>query len=152
VARSGCSWLQLPHESPLGQTLFRYFKQWPADSTADRIYDVLRDRVRDGAGWDPVASAAIVHAQMRILMRWLRLSDASGDPVPRFAFNAGHDPTALCVDLAGTRAQIAVRTYDHRVLCRDPPPREPGTTGRPAAPKSGESARRSSRPGRRCRR
>jgi hypothetical protein len=65
--RRSCAWrgagvrgLQLPHESPLGQTLFRYFKQWPADSTADRIYDVLRDRVRDGAGWDPVASAAIV--------------------------------------------------------------------------------------------
>jgi transposase len=63
VVRSGCSWRQLPHDFPPWQTVFWYFKQWRADGTTDRIHDALRDRVRDGAGRDPMASAAIVDAQ-----------------------------------------------------------------------------------------
>jgi transposase len=46
-----------------GATVFCYFKQWRADGTVDRIHDALRDRVRDVAGRDPMASAGIVDAQ-----------------------------------------------------------------------------------------
>jgi transposase len=63
VVRTGCSWRQLPHDFPPWQTVFWYFKQWRADGTTDWIHDALRDRVRDGAGRDPMASAAIVDAQ-----------------------------------------------------------------------------------------
>jgi transposase len=63
VVRSGCSWRQLPHDFPPWQTVFWYFKQWRADGTTDWIHDALRDRVQDGAGRDPMASAAIVDAQ-----------------------------------------------------------------------------------------
>jgi hypothetical protein len=60
-----------------------------------------------------------------------RLRPAAGDPVPLFVFDAGYDPIALTVDLAEVRAQIAVRIRDDRVFYADPPPREPGTKGRP---------------------
>lgn len=63
VVRTGCSWRQLPRDFPPWQTVFWYFKQWRADGTVDRLHDALRDRVRDGAGRDPMASAAIVDAQ-----------------------------------------------------------------------------------------
>ena len=43
--------------------MFWYFKQWRADGTTDRLHDALRDRVRDAAGRDPMASAGIVDAQ-----------------------------------------------------------------------------------------
>ena len=36
---------------------------WRDDGTVDRIHDALRDRVRDAAGRDPMASAGIVDAQ-----------------------------------------------------------------------------------------
>jgi transposase len=63
VVRTGCSWRQLPHDFPPWATVFWYFKQWRADGTVDRIHNALRDRVRDGDGRDPMASAAIVDAQ-----------------------------------------------------------------------------------------
>jgi transposase len=63
VVRTGCSWRQLPHDFPPWQTVFWYFKKWRADGTVDRLHDALRNRVRDGAGRDPMASAAIVDAQ-----------------------------------------------------------------------------------------
>jgi transposase len=63
LVRTGCSWRQLPHDFPPWQTVFWYFTQWRSDGTVDRIHDALRDRVRDSAGRDPMASAAIVDAQ-----------------------------------------------------------------------------------------
>jgi transposase len=63
VVRTGCSWRQLPHDFPPWQTVFWYFKRWRADCTVDRLHDALRDQLRDGAGRDPMASAAIVDAQ-----------------------------------------------------------------------------------------
>src|SRR5512140_3730601 len=63
VVRTGCSWRQLPHDFPPWATVFWYFKQWRADGTVDRIHDALRDRVRDVAGRDPLASAGMVDAQ-----------------------------------------------------------------------------------------
>src|SRR5262249_44009644 len=63
VVRTGCSWRQLPCDFPPWQTVFWYFRQWRADGVVDRIHDTLRDRVRDAAGRDPMASAGIVDAQ-----------------------------------------------------------------------------------------
>ncbi|MFH0750281.1 MAG: NF041680 family putative transposase [Chloroflexota bacterium] len=51
--------------------------------------------------------------------------------VPLFVFDAGYDPIALSVDLAGTRAQVLVRIRSDRVFATDPVPPTPGTRGRP---------------------
>ncbi|MDD4866096.1 MAG: IS5 family transposase [Mycobacterium sp.] len=63
VNRTGCAWRQLPHDFPPWATVFWYFKQWRQEGVVDRLHDTLRDRVRDAAGRDPMASAGCVDAQ-----------------------------------------------------------------------------------------
>ena len=63
VARTGCSWRQLPHDFPPWETVYWYFQRWTADGTTDRIHQALRDAVRDAAGRDPLASAGVVDSQ-----------------------------------------------------------------------------------------
>ena len=63
VLRTGCAWRLLPHDLPPWQTVYWYFKRWRDDGTVDRLHDALRDRLRDGVGRDPMASAGIVDAQ-----------------------------------------------------------------------------------------
>jgi len=63
LLRTGCSWRRLPHDLPPWQTLYWYFKRWRDGGGVDRVHDALRDRLRDRAGRDPMASAGIVDAQ-----------------------------------------------------------------------------------------
>ena len=63
VLRTGGAWRQLPADFPPWQTVYWYFKRWRDDGTVDRVHDALRDRLRDQAGRDPMASAGIVDAQ-----------------------------------------------------------------------------------------
>ena len=63
VNRTGCAWRQLPHDFPPWATVFWYFKIWREDGVMDRLHDALRDRVRDAAGRDPMASAGCIDAQ-----------------------------------------------------------------------------------------
>lgn len=46
ISRTGCQWRYLPRDFPPKSTVWRYFKQWRADGTLDRIHDALRTRVR----------------------------------------------------------------------------------------------------------
>jgi hypothetical protein len=46
-------------------------------------------------------------------------------------FDAGYDPVQLTVDLAEVPVAVLVRLRSDRCFYHDPPPRPPGTTGRP---------------------
>jgi hypothetical protein len=87
---------------------------WPADA---RRIDPRED------------PAAVTLDQVRGVAA--RLGDAG--PVPLFVFDAGssYDPAVLTHELASDRVQLLVRLRKNRVLLRDPPPRVPGTSGRP---------------------
>lgn len=63
VLRTGCAWRYLPKDFPPWETVFWYFCRWRKDGTVDRVHNALRDRVRDAAGRDPMASAGIVDSQ-----------------------------------------------------------------------------------------
>jgi transposase len=63
VLRTGCAWRLLPHDLPPWQTVYGHFARWRDDGTVDRVHEALRDRVRDEADRDPMASAGIVDAQ-----------------------------------------------------------------------------------------
>ena len=52
-------------------------------------------------------------------------------PLPLFVLDAGYDPIALTVGLAGARAQLVVRIRSDRVFHPDPTPRPAGAVGRP---------------------
>jgi hypothetical protein len=79
-------------------------------------------RLHPGEGAGPVA-AAQVHALLARLP-----ADAA---TPLLVFDAGYDAAQLTVDLADADAAILVRLRADRCWYADPPPRSPGTTGRP---------------------
>ena len=63
VLRTGCSWRSLPHDFPVWQTVYDYFRLWRLDGTWERIHDALRDQVRTAAGREVSPSAAIIDSQ-----------------------------------------------------------------------------------------
>lgn len=121
VVRTGCSWRQLPLDFPPWQTVFWYFALWRADGTVDRLHDALRDRVRDAAGRDLMASAAIVDAQS------VKGADTVG--ADSRGFDAGKkvngrkrhvvvDTTGLLLAVIITAASVQDRDGARRVLDR----------------------------------
>jgi hypothetical protein len=55
----------------------------------------------------------------------------AGRPVPLVVFDAGYDSAQLTLDLAEERVAVLVRLRSGRCFYPDPPPRAPGSTGRP---------------------
>jgi hypothetical protein len=72
-------------------------------------------------------TVAVTAAQVTALVTRLGRTAA----VPLFVFDAGYDPIALTVALAGVRAQLLVRIRGDRVFYREPPARPAGALGRP---------------------
>jgi hypothetical protein len=54
-----------------------------------------------------------------------------GGAVPLFVFDGGYDSAQLTLDLANAPAAVLVRLRSDRCFYADPPPRAPGSTGRP---------------------
>jgi Transposase DDE domain len=94
---------------------------WERNSWAAPL-DVARIPPRE----DTVRTTA---AQLTQLVQRLELGP--DDPIPLAVFDGGYDPIGLTLDLADTRCQVLVRIRDDRVFYHDPPPRHPGSTGRP---------------------
>jgi DDE superfamily endonuclease len=65
--------------------------------------------------------------QVRALLERL----PAGGPVPWFVFDGGYDSAQLTLDLAEVPAAVLVRLRSDRCFYADPPPRPPGSTGRP---------------------
>src|SRR5512132_158913 len=65
--------------------------------------------------------------QVRTLLERL----PAGGSVPWFVFDGGYDSAQLSLDLADAQAAVLVRLRSDRCFYADPPPRPPGSTGRP---------------------
>jgi hypothetical protein len=65
--------------------------------------------------------------QVRALLERLPASEA----VPWFIFDGGYDSAQLTLDLADLPVAVLVRLRSDRCFYADPPPRPPGSTGRP---------------------
>jgi transposase len=63
VLRSGCSWRMLPHDLPPWGTVHYYYRRFRRDGTWLQVHDLLRAKVRRGAGRHPQPSAAILDSQ-----------------------------------------------------------------------------------------
>ena len=66
-------------------------------------------------------------AQIRTLLARL----PAGGPIPWLVFDAGYDSAQLSLDLADAAVAVLVRLRADRCFYADPPPRPPGTSGRP---------------------
>jgi transposase len=63
LARTGCSWRQLPHDFPPWGTVHWYYRCFRLDGTWQKIHDALREKVRVADGRKASPSAAIVDSQ-----------------------------------------------------------------------------------------
>jgi hypothetical protein len=91
----------------------------------------------DRDSWTAPVDAARLHplddtdqtaaAQVHALLGRLPANGA----VPLFVFDAGYDSAQLSLDLADAPAAVLVRLRSDRCFYADPPPRLPGSTGRP---------------------
>jgi DDE superfamily endonuclease len=87
---------------------------WTAPVDARRLHP-LDDTDQTAAG------------QVRALLARL----PAGGPLPWFVFDAGYDSAQLSLDLADLPVAVLVRLRSDRCFYADPPPRPPGTGGRP---------------------
>jgi hypothetical protein len=91
----------------------------------------------DRDSWTAPVDAARLHplddtdqtaaAQVRALLARL----PADDRMPWFVFDGGYDSAQLTLDLAEVPVAVLVRLRADRCFYADPPPRPPGTTGRP---------------------
>jgi putative transposase len=63
VVRSGCAWRMIPHDLPLWQTVYGYFRVFRAEGVWTRVHDRLREKVRKADGRESTPSAAIIDSQ-----------------------------------------------------------------------------------------
>lgn len=63
INRTGVQWRYLPHDFPFWSHVYYYFRKWSRDGTWRRINDLLREKVRLGAGKLADPSAAIIDSQ-----------------------------------------------------------------------------------------
>ena len=63
VSKSGCHWRLLPHDFPVWQTVYMYFRDWQDDGTWKTLHDFLRRKIRRADGRNGSASAAIIDSQ-----------------------------------------------------------------------------------------
>lgn len=61
--RTGVQWRYLPHDFPFWSHVYYYFRKWSRDGTWRHINDLLRTKVRLGAGKLIEPSAAIIDSQ-----------------------------------------------------------------------------------------
>jgi hypothetical protein len=69
--------------------------------------------------------------QAAVQVRALLARLPAGGPVPLVVFDGGYDSAQLTLDLAEAPVAVLVRLRSNRCFYADPPPRGPGSTGRP---------------------
>jgi DDE superfamily endonuclease len=91
----------------------------------------------DRDSWTAPVDAARLHPlddtdqQAAVQIRALLARLPAGGPVPWFVFDGGYDSAQLTLDLAEEQVVVLVRLRSDRCFYADPPPRLPGSTGRP---------------------
>lgn len=63
VLQSGCSWRMLPHDFPVWESVYWYFKEWERTGVTEKLHDCLRERVREKSGKKPDPTVGIAESQ-----------------------------------------------------------------------------------------
>ena len=63
LTRTGCQWRNLPQDFAPWRTVYHYFRQWKHNGLWDRLHTHLREFLRQFAGRERHASAAIIDSQ-----------------------------------------------------------------------------------------
>jgi putative transposase len=87
VLRTGCSWRQMPHDLPVGKTVYHSFRQWRLDGTWQKAVETLRPQVRRAMGREEEPSAATTLSQS------IKTSSVRGS---ERGFDAGKKMNTVC--------------------------------------------------------
>jgi putative transposase len=63
IIRTGCQWRMLPHDFPVWQTVYYYFRQWRKDGIWAKMNDALRKDLRQASGKEAEPSAGAIDSQ-----------------------------------------------------------------------------------------
>ncbi len=63
VVKNGCTWRALPHDLPVWQTVYYYFRRFQKEQVWEHLNRRIREQVRVQAGRPPQASAMILDSQ-----------------------------------------------------------------------------------------
>lgn len=63
IIRTGCQWRMTPHDFPVWQTVYSYFRQWRKDGTWVKMNDSLRKDLRQASGKEAEPSAGAIDSQ-----------------------------------------------------------------------------------------
>lgn len=63
IVKNGCSWRALPHDLPIWQTVYYYFRFFQKNQMWEQLNRIIRERVRVKEGREPQASAMIIDSQ-----------------------------------------------------------------------------------------
>ena len=63
MVKNGCVWRALPHDFPVWQTVYYYFRLFQKDLLWEELNRIIREQVRVKAGREPQASAMIMDSQ-----------------------------------------------------------------------------------------
>jgi putative transposase len=63
VIRTGCQWRLLPHDFPVWQTVYYYFRQWRQAGVWAKMNDALRKDLRQANGREAEPSAGAIDSQ-----------------------------------------------------------------------------------------
>jgi putative transposase len=64
IVRGGCAWRLLPHDFPLWEVVYHYFRAWREDGTWNLMNDLLRGDVRQASGKHRQPSAGVIDSQL----------------------------------------------------------------------------------------
>ena len=63
IVKNGCTWRALPHDLPIWQTVYYYFRFFQKNQMWEQLNTIIRERVRVKEGREPQASAMIIDSQ-----------------------------------------------------------------------------------------
>jgi putative transposase len=63
VVKNGCVWRALPHDFPVWQTVYHYFRKFRKDGVWEQLNTLIREDVRKKEGKEPQASLMIADSQ-----------------------------------------------------------------------------------------
>lgn len=63
LARTGCSWRQIPHDLPPWESIYDHFRRWKQNGKLEAIHARLREEVRLSQGREATPSVAIIDSQ-----------------------------------------------------------------------------------------
>lgn len=63
VLQSGCAWRMLPHDFPVWESVYWYFKEWERMGATETLHDFLRKKLREKSGKNADPTVGIADSQ-----------------------------------------------------------------------------------------